>query len=398
MVHVLIIFASPLGHERIRTDKENRIISQLEDSFRDKVRIERLHATEVEDIHKKIINGNFDIIQFSGHGCNDGIYLENSSSVNDDGIFIKADKLVHIIELANKQPLLVLFLTCFSSAALDALIEAAPFVISAVGDISDQCCITFIEGFYEQYFRDNSVQGAFNHALTYLKSKDLPAEGFQLARRSLIKMRDSFFIESNPLPDRNSILVNMDAVLDKLDKLGLSIEEICHMIRRKLMVHYWIFHNARDNAIIPIGRTLFGEFKWENSNDVIECTKIMKLRSDIPRINWEIWSKVLMTYNDLASMEYRTLSHPLSNPLVMKKCAKLFYYQIRKNIIPLREILSAKGFDEAVPHLEFAVTYAEQVNDFLENPDYYDQLIPSMEKSLTNLHEMVTVLQPQEVQ
>ena len=64
------------------------------------------------------------------------------------------------------------------------------------------------------------------------------------------------------------------------------------MLARKLRRHSWIFDGASDHAILPIGRLLFGEFTWKEAKDVVYCTKLMRLRSDLPRRHWELWSRV----------------------------------------------------------------------------------------------------------
>ena len=132
-------------------------------------------------------------------------------------------------------------------------------------------------------FSGNSVQGSFGHTMHLLSAKGFEPDSFQLTRRSLIRRADGLFVESTPDPHHDSILVNLDNVSTSLGSFGMLKEELYHLFARKMRVHSWIFDGASDRAIIPIGRSLFGEFTWENSKDVVFCTKLMKLRSDLPR-------------------------------------------------------------------------------------------------------------------
>ena len=65
---VLIIFSSPADQKPLRLDKEDRVISHLAREFKEVVEIERQHASEIEDFHSLILDGGYDVIQFSGHG------------------------------------------------------------------------------------------------------------------------------------------------------------------------------------------------------------------------------------------------------------------------------------------------------------------------------------------
>ncbi len=57
-------------------DKEDKAIMGVARRFNESVTVERQHASEIEDIHRLITEGDFDVIQFSGHGHPDGICLE----------------------------------------------------------------------------------------------------------------------------------------------------------------------------------------------------------------------------------------------------------------------------------------------------------------------------------
>jgi hypothetical protein len=421
MLKVLVVFSNPPDKTPLRLDKEDRAITRIARNFEGRVVLERQHASEVDDIHALITKGAYDIIHFSGHGSEDGIYLDRSDldtrrwdlvgqpSVSRDmqairadpheyhGELVSAKRLLSLLELANKPPLLVILLCCYSESAIQTLANAAPFVITSKCEVLDAACTLFISEFYERLFSGEPVQGSFDHARRLLAAKGFAPDSFRLVRRSLIKRSDGVFVESTPDPNRDSILVNLDAVATLLGNFGMSAEELCHLIARKLRVHSWIFEGASDRAIIPIGRLLFGEFTWQNAKDIVFCTKLMKLRADLPRRHWELWSRVLTSYNDLASCQYRALprpADPASRP-ALEQGVRFFKYHVSKYLEPSLPTIEELGFRSLVPHVELAMASTEKAEDqmILER---YPQVVSALEVALTNYHEVAVGLQPPE--
>jgi len=393
----LFIYSNPPDLSNpLRLDKEARVIDHHKREFKD-VSIEYLHASEIEDIHSLLLDGQFDVIQFSGHGTPEGIYLGKSTLEDNASVFVDANRIVRLLNLAEKSPIVVVFLSCYSDSFLETLINAAPFVITAKDNVNDEQCITFVQGFYERLFKENSVISAFANAKRLLSLNNLSHNCFNLSRRFLIKEKNSFYIQSKPKEDRDPILVNMDKVKKKIKDLGFEEEEICHQISNKLNIHYWIFDNARENAIIPIGRLLFGEFQWEDKNDVINCTRLIKIRSDVPSIRWKTWSKLLTTYNDLAASEYRKPFNPPPHIYQrnLENAVQLFDSHIQKNLVPLRDTLEEMGAGDAIGNVEFAITECENAIFHLDLKRY-PQVVTALESILMNYHELVNTFQPPE--
>jgi len=233
--------------------------------------------------------------------------------------------------------------------------------------------------------------------VNFLKSKLLPAEIFRLDRRSLNKRDQSIFVESTPDPRRNSILVNLDAVAHKLSAFGVPQEELLHLVARKLTIHYWIFDVPRERCIIPIGRLLFGEFTWENAADVVQCTRLMKLRADVSIQHWEVWHKLLISYNDLASSKYRILQDPASPDKVelLTETVQHFQYHLHKYLEPAKRELSDLGFTAWLPNIAFVTSHCEFAAGALET-GRYRHVVKALEEALTNFHDLVEGLRPPE--
>ena len=394
---LLVVFSNPPDQSRLRLDEEDKVITRLARKFEKTVQVDRLHASEIEDIHELIVDGNYDIVQFSGHGHRQGLCLEKSHCQRPVTDFVSADRVVDIVNLARNPVLVVVFLSCYSDSSIDVLSGAAPFVVTSREQVTDDQCITFVRGFYESFFTEPSVKNSFDHAVGLLGVRDLPKETFRLSRRCLTRRGDSLYVESTPDLHKDSILVNLDRVKDRLDKFGISEEELCHLLAKKIRVHHWIFERAREHATIPIGRLLFGEFEWRDARDVVHCTKLMKLSADVPREHWEVWAKVLVAYNDLVSCEYRTANTPAevdSRPS-LERAVRLFNYHTRNCFTTLKGTIEQLGASDVIPHIEFAVAETEKAAMELEW-ERYPHVVEALELALTNLHEVVTGLQPPE--
>lgn len=401
LLKVLVLFSNPPGQPVLRLDREDKVIARLARDAQGAVAVERLHASEVDDAHELIASGGYDVIQFSGHGSVDGLYLDKASLRSGRGELVSPQRFLSLIECADKTPLLVILLCCYSESVYRTLGKAAPFVITARCEVQDDAAILFIEGLYERLFKGHSVQGSFDHAIKLLGAKGMPADNFCLSRRSLLKEGESYFVESQPVPDRDTILVNLDAVAEQLKSFGMPEEELLHLLARKLRIHDWIFDGARDNAIIPIGRCLFGEFSWANARDEVRCTRLLKLRPDTPQWHWELWSRVLVSYNDLAALEYRQRAvrkqwDDQSLKPQVETAVLRFRLTADRYILPTRDALTRHDrFGDLLPHIELAIAEIEKAESHLAHSEYR-KAVRSLELALTNYHEVTDGLRPPE--
>lgn len=394
-MRVLVVFSSPPDLDPLRVDREDRVIVALERQFSENVVVDRLHAAELSDIHERLSAGDYDVVQFSGHGSADGIFLERSSDNRSE--LVSAGRVRSLIGLAPRPPKLAIFLSCYSHQSIGDLIESAPFVVTAEKRVGDAICIDFISGFYERLFDNYAIQASYDHAVRVLSAKGSPRDGIRLSRRSLIRRGDSVLISSTPDARRDTIEVNLDSVRDLLDSFDMSREELFHLLARKLTIHRWIFDSPRDRAIIPIGRALFGEFSWVNSNDAIRCNRLIMLCPSAPKEQWATWSRLLAAYNDLAACEYRSAAEPASDselPL-LESAVDLFAHHIERYLEPAGTVIDQLGLITAVPHLEFAKTHAVAAASQLSR-HRLAQVVQSLELSLTSFHEVVDCLQPPE--
>ncbi|HEX8450873.1 MAG TPA: CHAT domain-containing protein [Longimicrobium sp.] len=392
---VLALFSNPPDQTPLRLDKEDKILVRLAREFASTVSLVRQHASEIEDIHSLLINGDYDVLHFSGHGDADGLCLDQGDSERSETV--SAARVLSLINLSKKQPLVSAFLSCYSADNLPILADSAPFVITSRGAVSDQDCLIFVEGFYEHLFRQNSVNASFEHALTLMRARGCGEQCFTLSRRHLVRRKDSVYVESRPSSTHDPVIINLDAVRDSLGRFGLSEEEMCHLLARKVVIHHWIFDTARDDAVLPIGRLLFGVFSWTNARDVIYCTKLMKLRADAPALAWQVWSRLMSTYNDLAACRYRSAQRPSdpSSSYMLEEAVALFQHHVLKYMEPARHTLVQLNQEELLPHLQMAITQVETASDQLAL-GRFREVVLSLELALTNYHTVADGLQPPE--
>lgn len=204
-------------------------------------------------------------------------------------------------------------------------------------------------------------------------------------------------MKSRPSPDHDPVIINLDAVKERLGRFGMSEEELCHLLSQKLIIHRWIFDGERDGAVIPIGRLLFGVFSWTDARDVIYCRKLMRLRADHPTLAWQTWSRLLSSYNDLAALEYRRVQRP-ADPAVreaLEEATTLFAHHLEKYLVPAREAIRSLEMTALMPHLEMAIAEVDRAKDELQLARYR-QVVVCLELALTNYHTVVNGVQPPE--
>ncbi len=391
---VLVLFANPPDKRPIRLDREDRAIVEIAKRFSETVTVERQHASELEDFQKLLSTNTYDIVHFSGHGDQEGIYLDRGDI--SAGQFVSAERLKNILDLAKRTPLLVVLLCCYSESHLPVLKACAPFVITARDLVPNPACIIFSAGLYEWLFAGHSIEEAYNHACHLLAAKGHSSESFNLTRG---RLQEGYTVECTPSGrfSNNTIVVNLADVHDSLNSFGMSQEELLHQISHKLTIHSWIFDQPRERAMIPIGKLLFGVFSWRNAQDVVRCDRLMRLSSGVPIEQWKIWAHLLSTYNDLAAAEYRNAANPgeAGCQYVLQRSVKVFRLYLNKYLVPAQETIERLGFKDALPHIELTIAEVDQAEDQLALKGY-PHVVKALEMALTNYHEIVDMLQPAE--
>lgn len=388
-MNILALFSNPANSTRIRVDREDKVLAELSKRFDGQVTIDRVHATEVADIHEYLWDKHYNVIHFSGHGSEEGLLLDMNGA-SSGGELVNADRMYSLIALAEKSPTLCIFLSCYSSNHIDDLSKSAPFVISSEGALDDRSAIAFTAGFYERYLNGSSISTSFEYAKHLLQAQELDNSSLRLSRRTLIQKQGSKFVKCEIDHQQDPVLVNVDQVIDRASELGIPIEELSYLIGKKLAIHRWIFSTPRERCVIPIGRLLLGEFSWVDAGDVVLCTKLARIDNTLDREHWLCWHRLLVSYNDLASAEYRRLTEPASptSRQQLQRSLNLFNHHARLYLKPSLDQLESFGKHGVIPLAQFALSHIEMANDYMQIEEYA-RVVQALEEALTNYHEVV---------
>lgn len=156
---ILVVTANARGENSaaIRLDKELREIKQRinQGTHRDRIKMDFLTATTVDDLRRELLSRSYDLIHFAGHANADGIEL-----LDDDGTRLTLDYDTLGKMLCDQKNLQCLVLNaCDSMNGLDDAI--APLVIGMVDTVDDEESIEFTKGFYDALASGRSPEDAY---------------------------------------------------------------------------------------------------------------------------------------------------------------------------------------------------------------------------------------------
>ena len=390
---LLLVLLRDRGKPNPLLSREEELISELAGNYSDDVVLDRQDISEIADINNVLCSGTYDIIHFSGQRDDEDIYLE-SSSIHQQLTMLEADRCLHALESTPRLPKLVVFISCFSRQRADVLSVCAPFVIRTDLCVGDEERIAFVKHFYANLFATQSVTGSFEHATRMLRTEGLYAEAFALHRSELTGKGASFYIKCFHPTDEYGIAINMDAVADKIDDLGMTREEVLHRIAWRMPIDRRILNGARDGALIPVGDVLLGAFSWTNREDVT-CDGLARISADVPKEQLRLWRALLNSYNYLAASKYRNLQRP-ADPAFgheLKTAIGEFESSIENQLLGNSDTLIRLGFRRLLPHIAQAETECVKAFDRLLLGDYRGVVL-ALEIALTHYHAVVSGIQP----
>jgi hypothetical protein len=153
-----------------------------------------------------------------------------------------------------------------------------------------------------------------------------------------------------PSANEDGIAINMDAVADKIDNLGMTREEVLHRIAGRMPIDRRLLSGARDDALIPIDDGLLGAFSWTNREDVV-CNRLAKISVDAPKEQVRLWRALLNSYNYLASSKYRNLQRPADPAFKheLEAAVAAFESSIENHLVGSSDSLVRLGFRRLLP-------------------------------------------------
>lgn len=159
--NLLVIFANPKGTDALRLSAEDRTIREcIKLSInRDNINIRIIHAARIKDIQRELLDGEYQIIQFSGHGCPSGRLV-----LEDEVGEAKPVPQQALAKLLSSFPSIecVVLNACYSVNQGELISLGVPVTIGMNGPISDDAAQVFIRGFYDALGAGKSYDFAYN--------------------------------------------------------------------------------------------------------------------------------------------------------------------------------------------------------------------------------------------
>lgn len=157
---ILFLAANPISTTRLRLDEEVQKISlnlKLAKE-RDNLILSQEWAVTPDILMQAILDTSPQIIHFSGHGEQEGIYLEDEQGKPQS---VGTEALANLFRLFQDSVQCVLLNACYSAAQAKAIKEHIPHVIGMSSAIQDTSAISFTTGFYKAIGAGRDIPFAF---------------------------------------------------------------------------------------------------------------------------------------------------------------------------------------------------------------------------------------------
>lgn len=173
MHKVLVLFANPRGSNPIRLGEEDRKIQECirRGKHRDDIHLSIKHAVTIEDVSRALLDDDFEIVQFSGHGTGAGLAFEDELG----RVYVPPrEALANLLSDFSPPLTCALLNACYSTSqgALTSL--GVPFTVAMEGPIADQSAIAFVGGFYDALAAGKDVEFSYRQGLHALRLANLP--------------------------------------------------------------------------------------------------------------------------------------------------------------------------------------------------------------------------------
>lgn len=174
-INVLAIFANPKGSNPLRLGNEDRVIRECVErsKYRDSINIDIHHAARIDDLARALLNEEYRIAQFSGHGTGKGLAFENEIGE----VFVVPEDALSELLSAYSPPLECVLLNACYSDVHNQNLQGIPYTIVMDGPISDEGATEFSRGFYDAIGAGKTVKFAYEEGCRRIKLKGLHNHG-----------------------------------------------------------------------------------------------------------------------------------------------------------------------------------------------------------------------------
>jgi len=385
----LVVYSSPDTLDRLRLDKEHRKIDQVLSKHQlPEYIIRRIHAATLIDVGVALREHDYELILFSCHGDNNGLYLEGVSSHAATSWVLLTNTLKDTAQNLS----VVILNACYSASAQKTLHDAAPFVIAMDGSADDTAAIAFSQHFFDEFYRTPAVANAFRQASSALNQMCL----YENIKPVLSRREPSGNSVVQACFDRrqDSIFVDLSEAEDSISKLPISRHLFHSLLTRKIRVHSWIFMVERERAVLPIGQ-FFGVFSWRNATDVVICHEVLQLKPDLDVDECMGWTRLMVIYNDLRSERYRLVAQPaaIENQGLLSRALdslEICYSHtlLGSDVTPAAQKLTPLQYTVTLSTVHAQCDLAKQC---LENSNLKRAVI-ALETAISSIHDLVNEL------
>jgi hypothetical protein len=168
MQKVLALFANPTGTDRLRLGAEDRTIRECirRGRDRDKVGLVVRHAATVKDVRQALLEDDFTMVHFSGHGTRNGLMFEDEGGAH----FVPPQSALAEL-LADYAPTLqcVLLNACYSVSQGEFTSLGLEYTIAMERPISDAAAIAFSEAFYDSIGAGKDIPFSYRQGIHQLR-------------------------------------------------------------------------------------------------------------------------------------------------------------------------------------------------------------------------------------
>jgi hypothetical protein len=146
--NILIVFANPKGSDPLRLGEEDRTIRECikRSKNRENLHERIIHAARINDVQRELIERDYHIVQFSGHGTPSGsLAFEDESG---QAKLVPQQALANLLSAFSSIECVILN-SCYSVKQGQIIVLGVPFTIAMDGSISDDAARHFTRGFYD---------------------------------------------------------------------------------------------------------------------------------------------------------------------------------------------------------------------------------------------------------
>lgn len=184
---ILYLVAQPRGTEGLRSYAEMRRVDQLLQlgPDRERYRLKDGPATRLDDIGQGLASYKPRIVNFSGHGAQDGsLIVEDNNGFPD---YLDPDGLADLVGVYSRWIHCVIVNACHSLILAEKIVKKIEFVVGMKTEINDYASVQFSVGFYQALFGGLTVPEAFEAGKAMLRASSRTNSEYEvpiLLRRS----------------------------------------------------------------------------------------------------------------------------------------------------------------------------------------------------------------------